>query len=349
MKRNWLKFFVVIVATSVCANFVNASTSTLQYQPGTRGSVMGIQPFIGAGVGATQSSLGNRFEGVQGNLKLLGSFNTQTIPFVFDLGLGTGGQNFSQTRAGDDVRGGLAEVAARYRLEDNWQAGVAGNIYFDQGREYRARQADAHFVGIQALKEFALGQEWVARWGGRLMSGTNTNAAVNMALMDFQLTWGGSKPTAQKSSIAQKTTEAPKATSLQDIWARELLGARTGQFNFEVAKADLSAQDEKYLAQLSQSLKASRSFQKIQIVGHADQTGSNQLNLELSRKRAENVARILSANGISSDRISIQAEGSQKPITSSTDKEALSVNRRVEIRFIGVENQAELEKQLKNL
>lgn len=71
----------------------------------------------------------------------------------------------------------------------------------------------------------------------------------------------------------------------------------------------------------------------IELIGHTDNVGSDEYNLQLSRKRAETVAQYLVSKGISSDRISVSGFGSSKPVASNDTEEGRSKNRRVDIKF----------------
>ncbi|MEE2797942.1 MAG: OmpA family protein, partial [Pseudomonadota bacterium] len=69
----------------------------------------------------------------------------------------------------------------------------------------------------------------------------------------------------------------------------------------------------------------------INIVGHTDSTGSQELNMRLSRERATSVASYLSGQGVSSARISSAGVGPSQPIASNDTEAGRAQNRRVEI------------------
>jgi outer membrane protein OmpA-like peptidoglycan-associated protein len=71
----------------------------------------------------------------------------------------------------------------------------------------------------------------------------------------------------------------------------------------------------------------------IKLIGHTDNIGSEEHNLQLSRKRAESVARYLVSKGISPGRISVQGSGSTSPVASNDTEEGRNRNRRVDIKF----------------
>lgn len=69
----------------------------------------------------------------------------------------------------------------------------------------------------------------------------------------------------------------------------------------------------------------------ITLSGHTDNQGDFDLNLKLSRERAENVKAFLVENGISDKRISTKGYGNLRPIASNTEEETRRLNRRVEM------------------
>ena len=69
----------------------------------------------------------------------------------------------------------------------------------------------------------------------------------------------------------------------------------------------------------------------VRINGHTDATGSATVNQRLSEQRAQAVADILVAHGVSRNRMVIQGLGSSEPIASNNTPEGRALNRRVDI------------------
>jgi len=70
---------------------------------------------------------------------------------------------------------------------------------------------------------------------------------------------------------------------------------------------------------------------KIHVVGHTDNQGKLDYNLDLSRRRATNVVRALVALGIATDRLDSFGAGVYSPIESNETEDGRSKNRRVEL------------------
>ncbi len=71
----------------------------------------------------------------------------------------------------------------------------------------------------------------------------------------------------------------------------------------------------------------------VDVYGHTDSTGSQESNLELSKKRAIAVANIIAANGVDPRRFYIDGRGESEPIASNNTDAGRALNRRVEIRL----------------
>ena len=73
---------------------------------------------------------------------------------------------------------------------------------------------------------------------------------------------------------------------------------------------------------------------KVSLKGHTDAQGDGNYNVMLSKNRVSAVKDFLLANGISSERIIIEAFGETTPIADNSSREGRKLNRRVEVRFI---------------
>lgn len=69
----------------------------------------------------------------------------------------------------------------------------------------------------------------------------------------------------------------------------------------------------------------------IDIIGHADASGSDEYNLDLSRRRASSVAGYLVSRGVIADRLYVDGRGESQPIASNDTPAGKAQNRRVEI------------------
>jgi OOP family OmpA-OmpF porin len=93
----------------------------------------------------------------------------------------------------------------------------------------------------------------------------------------------------------------------------------------------LSPEATPILDQAVASLKEAGDVQ-ISIEGHTDSVGSNEYNLDLSRRRAESVRKYLEAQGIEAGRMQISGLGEEQPVATNDTAEGRAQNRRVELR-----------------
>ena len=99
---------------------------------------------------------------------------------------------------------------------------------------------------------------------------------------------------------------------------------------FDVDRAVLKNQYTGELSELSTILNKYEDT-NILLEGHTDSTGSEEYNLELSKKRAQSVANYLSTQKVNPTRFTIMGYGESQPIASNETEEGRAQNRRVEV------------------
>ncbi|MDC0720950.1 OmpA family protein [Nannocystis bainbridge] len=102
---------------------------------------------------------------------------------------------------------------------------------------------------------------------------------------------------------------------------------------FDLGKATIKPTSKKTMDGTVQVLKDFPSI-RVEIVGHTDNTGSRDVNLDLSRQRAESVREYLVAQGIAADRIQTRGAGPDEPIADNKTAKGRAVNRRIEYKVI---------------
>lgn len=97
--------------------------------------------------------------------------------------------------------------------------------------------------------------------------------------------------------------------------------------------ANLSKDAIKYLDQLAEYLKNNPTA-RMKITGFTDNFGTKESNLQVSVKRAENVAKYLTKKGIDKTRLLYTGSGALYPVADNTSPDGREKNRRVEIELI---------------
>lgn len=102
---------------------------------------------------------------------------------------------------------------------------------------------------------------------------------------------------------------------------------------FDFDKATLKSESFPELNRVVELMKE-RSGMQIEIAGHADATGPEPYNLQLSERRARSVVRYLTDNGVAQDRITVVFHGESKPVAPNTTADGRRRNRRVEFKIL---------------
>lgn len=96
------------------------------------------------------------------------------------------------------------------------------------------------------------------------------------------------------------------------------------------------------LSELSEFLEEYPST-SIELQGYASRTGTAEHNLDLSKRRAENVRRVLLQNGISPNRVTIVGYGDTVLASTGTDETSHALNRRVTATVVGYKGEVKKE------
>lgn len=100
---------------------------------------------------------------------------------------------------------------------------------------------------------------------------------------------------------------------------------------FDTDRAELKPESQATLEQIQRLLNTRKQL-KLYIVGHTDDTGSLEHNIDLSKRRAEAVKQALIKDyAISADRLLSFGAGPYAPVESNLDRSGQAKNRRVEL------------------
>jgi len=105
-----------------------------------------------------------------------------------------------------------------------------------------------------------------------------------------------------------------------------------GDVLFDTGKATLKPGAYATIDRLAATLREAGS-RKVQIEGHTDSVGSDELNQTLSQQRADSVAAALMQRGVSSDQIIATGKGEGFPVAGNDNAAGRQQNRRVEMIF----------------
>jgi outer membrane protein OmpA-like peptidoglycan-associated protein len=109
---------------------------------------------------------------------------------------------------------------------------------------------------------------------------------------------------------------------------------RAQGFSFKSGGSEIESSNFVMLNKITEAIKRFPNA-KIVVTGHTDSTGSAELNLALSKARAETVSNFITkVSDIDSSRVTFNGFGKEKPVASNETAEGRAENRRVEILIV---------------
>ena len=120
-----------------------------------------------------------------------------------------------------------------------------------------------------------------------------------------------------------ESTESPLVLSERDL--------QRVQFNFDQYVLSMQARD---ILKTNAELLKSQPEWKIVIEGHCDDRGSDEYNLALGDRRAQEVKNFLVTLGISPERLKTNSYGEEMPLDASDNETAWAKNRRAEFKVL---------------
>jgi outer membrane protein OmpA-like peptidoglycan-associated protein len=103
---------------------------------------------------------------------------------------------------------------------------------------------------------------------------------------------------------------------------------------FENNKAAIKKISHKLLDNVAVVLSNQPGITKVRVEGHTDDKGKDAYNLDLSQRRADEVAAYLVSSGIAPERLEAVGYGETKPKVPNTNKKSRATNRRVEFVIV---------------
>jgi peptidoglycan-associated lipoprotein len=110
------------------------------------------------------------------------------------------------------------------------------------------------------------------------------------------------------------------------------------RIHFPLDRADLTPEARMTLAAKVEILQSSPGL-TLRIDGHADERGSDEYNLALSKRRAAEAKRFLMERGIEAARIETVGYGEEQPLEQGSSETAWAMNRRADFQVTGALSQ----------
>lgn len=120
---------------------------------------------------------------------------------------------------------------------------------------------------------------------------------------------------------------AAKVEELEELGDRIII-----RFPANSTEKEYDPKVDDYLRKLAQ--RVIRSGEKIQITGHTDNNGTDDANLALGQKRADQIRSILMKAGVPESQVSSSSRGESQPVAPNRTASGRHQNRRAEVRLI---------------
>lgn len=132
------------------------------------------------------------------------------------------------------------------------------------------------------------------------------------------------------ASILAESLNGYQQISLQELNPEQLKITFPGVTSFDFAARDINQEQKRALDTLIEALGAIE-FQALEVVGHTDNLGNYDYNVQLSKDRARVVMDYLLALGVPSNRLGFDGKGPDAPIADNRTALGQAQNRRIEI------------------
>ncbi len=106
------------------------------------------------------------------------------------------------------------------------------------------------------------------------------------------------------------------------------------KIQFETGSAKILPASNEILDQVAKTLKDHGEFTLIEVQGHADERGADNMNLQLTESRSKSVVDALVKRGIETSRLRSQGYGEYCPLDAEKTDKAYEANRRVEFKIV---------------
>ncbi len=339
-------FFGALSAFAVDGNVLSFKP---EVQRGDIHKPQGLWPLLGVGMGVMDSNEQIRTGGVTNHVKVLGSYYFDDTPWVADAGIGLHNEFLTQKGKGSDsIQSLYTEFAARYKLTNKWQLGAIWNTLVDNPDRYRSNTNNlASFVGLQAMKEFVWSDQYLVRAGGRVMTDVGIGReTVDTVMAEIQVSFGNS----QQTPVVEERPPQAIAPHLATQAIQTFVFEDPGPVHFETDSTKLVGSSQAYLRRLARALSDNRHlFDRIEVIGHADQRGSDAYNRKLSARRAQAISNTLATAGLNVGQLRAQGRGESELLSRSMNPLALQKNRRVQLEFHGVKNNQALKNVVESI
>jgi OmpA-OmpF porin, OOP family len=241
-----------------------------------------------------------------------------------------------QVRSFTEARKFAAEVSAEVYQEQN--AGYWLK-YYNGVEETDVQGLTVHLGGSAVFNladmanSYGLGADKVDRY--KAVYNTFGNLMVRMypAIMPSYIPYEKAVDKSFLLTVISNHPELMQGKAIETKYASQItaqVSSRSYHIEFETGSAVIRPASYVMLDEIFQSAVVAEGL-KLGVYGHTDNSGSDDVNVPLSEKRAAAVKDYLLSKGLAADRLETKGYGSSKPVADNGTADGRSRNRRVEI------------------
>jgi OmpA-OmpF porin, OOP family len=219
----------------------------------------------------------------------------------------------------------------RFIDQDKKQVSVEGHKYYI---EYRLNKGAAEPGELKIRRNI---QDALKKIGGKVVFDDNFNKTSTIVLQkEGKETWVEVRSYNNMYRLTIVEKEVMKQEVVADAAAMGNDINTTGHVSvygiyFDTGKSEIKPESEAALAEVAKLLKGDAGL-KVNVVGHTDNVGGMESNMELSQSRADAVVKALTSRyGIDAQRLRAYGAGSLAPVASNKTEDGKAKNRRVEL------------------
>jgi OmpA-OmpF porin, OOP family len=212
---------------------------------------------------------------------------------------------------------------------------VAGELYPETAQDWAVAVAESTPPGWSLLTEQTLRTLALSRRGSAIVS---AEEIYLQGVHDDPAAWRAAVARLEKTlltgmRIRDELIVFDDRLSFAELCQQRFRAALTkGPVRFTLSSSELSPASYPLLDALIE-VAADCPDTRVQVTGHTDSTGDEELNQALSAERAAAVVAYMSANGIAAERLSASGAGSAQPLDPTNAPAARARNRRIEFRL----------------
>jgi OOP family OmpA-OmpF porin len=241
-----------------------------------------------------------------------------------------------QVRSFTEARKFASEVSAEVYQEQNAAYWLK---YYNGVEETDVQGQTVHLGGsavfnlVDMANSYGLGADKVDRY--KAVYNTFGNLMVRMypAIMPSYIPYEKAVDKSFLLSVISNHPELMEGKAIETKYASQItaqVSSRSYHIEFETGSAIIRPASYPMLDEIFQSAVVAEGL-KLGVYGHTDNSGTDDVNVPLSEKRAAAVRDYLLSKGLAAGRIETKGYGASKPVADNATADGRSRNRRVEI------------------